>query len=676
MISKEKIMQKTQSKAILARIVMTIMLCAVLLLPSPSSAQMTIARIDITNIDSTNFPEVKVRAILRDGNGNPVSSSDIGTLELAESVLGREEIVSNIDHAYSTQPVTPGIETMFVVDTYKTSLSGASGKSLLDETRNVLQAYIGTMKSGDTAGIWELTSEGIVRQAFTSDPKALNDAIGKLGTSDSATDVVDGMKDALAELSKSPARGVVVQTIVLISQGDRLIQIPDASEEVEGLISTSVANGVPIHTLFLRDIEFSNIAALFQSISNGTGGKYTYYVGESSISSILTWLDAQRAQMEFSFRSKLADNSERTVELRTTGTSLGFVNDTSTYLVNIIPPLAILASPANNTEITRQAEAYDTDMSQVTPTEQLVTGSITFPNFTGRKIVSAQFLLDGEPTGTPLNYPGSSFTFSWDLTGYREAGTFTHQIQVKVRDELGMESTSEAVNVKVTVVIPPPDVVLISAPTNVVCKSLEGFDLFKCQVVTQARTMLTTPQGLISIGSLLVALVAVFLAVRYRGQIAGAGHAAVDVIRETIASFTRPANMEAGAFLEVIRGDEELKGKYIPIYTGTVTPVGRSPQEAELVFDQHNDRSVVSRIHCEFRGEDGEFFIRDVGSTQGTFVNGIRVPEGGKGQVLSEGDKIELGPTERGGILLVFHTSESRTNSEDDESDYKTNPAY
>lgn len=48
----------------------------------------------------------------------------------------------------------------------------------------------------------------------------------------------------------------------------------------------------------------------------------------------------------------------------------------------------------------------------------------------------------------------------------------------------------------------------------------------------------------------------------------------------------------------------------------------------------------VSRQHCELKVEDGQVKVRDVGSSNGTFHNSIRVQEA----VLEAGDELVVGP--------------------------------
>lgn len=60
------------------------------------------------------------------------------------------------------------------------------------------------------------------------------------------------------------------------------------------------------------------------------------------------------------------------------------------------------------------------------------------------------------------------------------------------------------------------------------------------------------------------------------------------------------------------------------VLTKDVTVVGRK----RGVCDVFIDRSSVSKLHCVIVKTDGLLFIRDLGSTNGTKVNGQRVTRG------------------------------------------------
>lgn len=85
-------------------------------------------------------------------------------------------------------------------------------------------------------------------------------------------------------------------------------------------------------------------------------------------------------------------------------------------------------------------------------------------------------------------------------------------------------------------------------------------------------------------------------------------------------------------------------GKPVPIQRD-ITVVGRSRDECDLYIN----RNSISKLHCVIVRTDGLLFVRDLGSTNGTKVNGQRILRG----ALLPGDqlafanvkfKVHLGP--------------------------------
>src|SRR5579863_3947133 len=65
--------------------------------------------------------------------------------------------------------------------------------------------------------------------------------------------------------------------------------------------------------------------------------------------------------------------------------------------------------------------------------------------------------------------------------------------------------------------------------------------------------------------------------------------------------------------------------------------LGRHPNNTIQLLDK-----IVSKEHCILEQRDGHFILRDLGSLNGTYVNGERV----RGEmVLKHGDEIALGST-------------------------------
>lgn len=73
------------------------------------------------------------------------------------------------------------------------------------------------------------------------------------------------------------------------------------------------------------------------------------------------------------------------------------------------------------------------------------------------------------------------------------------------------------------------------------------------------------------------------------------------------------------------------------------TTAGRRP-DSDIFLDD----VTVSRKHAEFVRRDGQFFVRDVGSLNGTYVDRDRIDE----HVLQDGDEVQIGK-----YRLVFHPS-------------------
>ncbi|MDB4958352.1 MAG: hypothetical protein JWO36_5921 [Myxococcales bacterium] len=96
------------------------------------------------------------------------------------------------------------------------------------------------------------------------------------------------------------------------------------------------------------------------------------------------------------------------------------------------------------------------------------------------------------------------------------------------------------------------------------------------------------------------------------------------------------------AYLIVIAGTQV--GEMIPLKSTTV--IGRGVEaDVRLIEDK------MSRKHCRLVVDEGVTFIEDLGSSNGTYVNGVRVER----QQLSDGDKIQIGET----TILKFTYNDS-----------------
>jgi len=97
-----------------------------------------------------------------------------------------------------------------------------------------------------------------------------------------------------------------------------------------------------------------------------------------------------------------------------------------------------------------------------------------------------------------------------------------------------------------------------------------------------------------------------------------------------------------------------LCGESVPL-NGATTAIGRDPS-SQLSIPDH----LMSRRHCAVESADGHFTLRDLGSANGTFVNGIPVRE----HALAHGDRIRAGDS----VFLFLHSEGDAQPADADES--------
>jgi pSer/pThr/pTyr-binding forkhead associated (FHA) protein len=86
----------------------------------------------------------------------------------------------------------------------------------------------------------------------------------------------------------------------------------------------------------------------------------------------------------------------------------------------------------------------------------------------------------------------------------------------------------------------------------------------------------------------------------------------------------------------VTEGHPEKTFRILP---GGIKTIGRATGADFIV-----DAALVSRVHCRLTAlPDGELELRDLESTNGTYVNGVRI---GQPLRLAPGDRVQVGRVE------------------------------
>lgn len=125
-----------------------------------------------------------------------------------------------------------------------------------------------------------------------------------------------------------------------------------------------------------------------------------------------------------------------------------------------------------------------------------------------------------------------------------------------------------------------------------------------------------------------------------------------DHLESAAPSITRKTNSEMSKLLQPSRSDATPESQGLWSLIGT-SPSGGSThsimiRETELrigrraEMDLQIDLPVVSGFHAEVFQSNGNLYVRDAGSTNGTFVNGIRITLDAR---LRDGDSLEIGGT-------------------------------
>lgn len=84
---------------------------------------------------------------------------------------------------------------------------------------------------------------------------------------------------------------------------------------------------------------------------------------------------------------------------------------------------------------------------------------------------------------------------------------------------------------------------------------------------------------------------------------------------------------------------------------------GRDANNCDIAFD-NKDFRVVSRKHAEIRLQNGKFFVRDLGSTYGTFINGEKITQP---KELAVGNSIQFGVEGPKAHVIWLEASESES---------------
>ncbi|MGH2471841.1 MAG: VWA domain-containing protein [Candidatus Limnocylindria bacterium] len=211
-------------------------------------------RMEITQVDPADFPNVRVVASLMDGQGRPVSGIDASSIVVSED--GRPQRAS-VESATKLAPIALAL----ALDT-----SGSMAGKPLADAKSAMGTLIESLTAADQAAIITFSSTVSVAQGLTADKNALL-ASTKAASAVGNTSIFDAVAAAVDVLSGVPAQ--TRRAIVLLTDGldtSSRLSLAAAIDRLRG-------QGYPLYVIGLGN----NLdRAVLQVLADGSTGGQAY----------------------------------------------------------------------------------------------------------------------------------------------------------------------------------------------------------------------------------------------------------------------------------------------------------------------------------------------------------------------------------------------------------------
>jgi pSer/pThr/pTyr-binding forkhead associated (FHA) protein len=471
------------------KLLIPIVLVMIALIVGFVSAQSEGYRLNINHIDAAHFPEVAVNFQALDSGGQFVSG--LTAFTVAENGQPVTAFDVRLDDA---QAVT----LVFVLD-----LGRYSGTTTISESalRQTLRQWIdgGYFRDGvDTVSI--VVGGGSGYQQPTTIALAPTQSGADFRTAVDALNLESGQ----APQSLTAVQEVITRISEIGVEPEAPVYVIYASRIVDGIVNSEAvtlaqnigtqARELDVPIIVLHSDLDGSYAEPFRVLVSASGGQYLVYNRQQDTNQILTTLYGQLAASGRSYvatyRSTSGATGERTV---TIGMQENAAQPASSnYVVNLAAPTVVITSPAVDFALVRTA-SEETAASE-TPEFDLNTSpvrfDVTWTDGLPRTLAPIELLANGVSVGTftgifPIvGTPAAEATpevaaqstvvpvtqtyeINWDLSTLVAEGSSVQSLEVRITDELGMQTTSAAIAGTITVDLPQvlPTIAIV-APVN------------------------------------------------------------------------------------------------------------------------------------------------------------------------------------------------------------------
>jgi pSer/pThr/pTyr-binding forkhead associated (FHA) protein len=583
----------------------------------------------ITAIDTSEFPEITVYARVLNADGQFVPDLGQPAFQVAENESPKAIVRGPV-------PDNSPIWVQMVID------SGLRmGQSdNWEQTRESILQFVSSHKlEDDRIAVSILEDSGLAQYLdFTKNAADVEpfvkDYRPPCNSNDCITDPISELGDMLDNWDEREDADNLPKFMVLFTG-----QFEKYDPEEASLIAAEAKRlGIPIYAVLVASDTTGRVADL----AVASGGLALEYTDADSMDDFFTAiLEIHRPVYEIAYRSTFEETDPRVVQLTAVNDGVAGTGEYSIAGFKFESPRVTIESPE------------ETDVVTPDSAQEVIAGVVFTDNFPRElERASLELRVNDQLLGEPIEITDipdhSSITFEppWQLLANLPAEADEVELKVVVWDESllppGQDTTT------ISFLVPTQE-----APTGVGEPEMDdGTAVSPADNNNEA----TVPTGAGSSSTIFLAISVMVLAVAMIAMVLTRDRGPVKAMRQTINNqidrLTKRIERQAAprAYLTVIEGDVNV-GKRLEIY-GTTT-IGRSKQDAELLFQQHDDTSPISRRHCTVIDEEDHFMIRDEDSANGTFLNGVRL-DSMVPRELQDGDEIELARVERGGVKLQF----------------------
>jgi hypothetical protein len=583
-------------------------------------------------VEAAAFPQVAVYAQFLDEFGAPVTTVTADQLVVAEGTTPIPDL--------SLTPADIGLQIAFIVQPGpQPQRAGQTGQATAEEARAVIRQFVNDyMREGlDSVSIW--TSEGETQRAIaplTSSRQDLIDALNAFSLAPS-TVITPALTSALREFSLAGAAAGRNRVMIVLSPGwtekpdlALLAQLDRAGVEVNGILTRQGLD--PANSL--RDL----VARIERR------GLFLPYTGPEVMRSLFDALAVSRQRYRLSYESLAVEPGQRTLNVRVLPafamTPLeGQPQPDVTASLTYVPPVP----DGPQIEFTSHLPGFRVGEM----TSDMI--SVRVRTQPGQPDVDrVELLVNGQSHGEAQGQ-GPEYVWVWDAQAFMdEQAALGHsvvpvELRVVVYDAAGGEFRDNTLRGQA----------IINAGDA--CRGMSSAPLVGASLYSLCRNAGITPPVIIGLILILVLLGVVIWLARNGRSMVQAGEQISRRVTDVYRRLTRTGGKRPVlAVLDVIEGQESGARSSFDLYGST--PLGRSPDYAELTFHAHRQRSPISGLHCTLHDDDaaGGWSIEDEDSTNGTYLNGVRLSGLGQRLPVHDGDVIELAQVERGGLKFRF----------------------